>query len=348
MLTDLSKDWYFKFRWKAKANATKTALAVLDDSAELKFGKNRVLMSVYLTSAKDPQRQKTHEANQFLKVRSWLQTAKRHINLKRTDIFLFVDTASKEFCAKISPVVCVRVQQKGWGRRLNLSTNDWRFLIYEDFLKKAGQKKYEWILTTDLFDVEFGGDPFEYMEEQNKMHTEIFAAFETEDTFFDNWVPWVYHGGRQFWERWVRESIERCYKPGEAWFTNREGKRIKWSRWKGGKAAKLYRKMEGFWNSTQFPTVNPGVFGGKRKPVIEIIEKFNNLLGTTTSIRGQENCNFGLFAYVLYQKWEAHREMGFLHTKIGGGIPFNSPFKSYSRSRDRLDASCCDYYIYHK
>jgi hypothetical protein len=131
---------------------------------------NNIILSVYLTQRDDPQskwdpRPARWKPDSDSVVRGWIQSVRR-LNL---DGFIFHDGLSEEFIdrweGESDRVVFIGPVE--W--KTNWSSLEERVVIYRDFLLEH-RRSFDFVLTTDLFDVEFLADPFKVMTDPTQIY----------------------------------------------------------------------------------------------------------------------------------------------------------------------------------
>jgi len=128
--------------------------------------KKNVILSIYYTTYKDPQRNKYIECDNFNKIsKLYNSVIKNNLNL-----IIFYDNLSEEFINKYSNenvkfILFMPILEK--IKCFNLSSmNDIRFLIYLDYIIE-NKLLYEKVLLIDLFDEEINHDPFKLFTTEN-------------------------------------------------------------------------------------------------------------------------------------------------------------------------------------
>lgn len=113
-----------------------------------------VVLTVYMTSKKDPQRQLYQESNSYDYIKPWYET----MITQQLHGIIFHDNLSTEFVNKYQTdkIFFIKSQIGDY------SINDERYILYYHFLKRYSH--YKWILTTDVSDVEINKNPFEFMQ----------------------------------------------------------------------------------------------------------------------------------------------------------------------------------------
>ncbi len=127
-------------------------------SKEYKEKKKDMIMTIYYTKFKDPQRDKYVEKDSYEKMRKLYESVKRN-NL---EMIIFYDELTEEFrkkyeTEKIKFIWYVEILK---DKKYELdSMNDMRFMIYYEYLEK-NKDKYGKIMMIDLFDEEINGNIF--------------------------------------------------------------------------------------------------------------------------------------------------------------------------------------------
>lgn len=114
-----------------------------------------VVLTVYITSKKDPQRGIIQDSNSYDYIKPWYSTMKE----KGLHGIIFHDNLSKEFIEKHETDKIFFIRSK-IGQ---YSINDERYILYYKFLKQFPH--YKFVLTTDVSDVFINKDPFPLLKE---------------------------------------------------------------------------------------------------------------------------------------------------------------------------------------
>ena len=127
-------------------------------------GWNGIILASWFTYQDDPQRgQKASQDIEYI----WnFYTSSQFLGL---NVVIFHDHLTRDFVSKYTTETIsfqLIIPSKSF------STNDLRFIIYDDFLKK---NPYEWILMTDASDVFFNRNPIAQIS-QNKENTSLFLS----------------------------------------------------------------------------------------------------------------------------------------------------------------------------
>lgn len=124
----------------------------MDSDLFKKFDK--VVLTVYMTSKKDPQRGVFQDNDSYDYIKPWYETMKD----KQLHGIIFYDNLSETFIKKYETdkIFFVKTTLGSY------SINDERYRIYKNFLNE--NEHYKYVLTTDVSDVEINKDPFDLME----------------------------------------------------------------------------------------------------------------------------------------------------------------------------------------
>lgn len=142
-----------------------------------------VIFTIFFTTKKDPQRGKYQSTTiEYMKN---FYTSVKALNLHTV---IFHDNLTGEFVGKYSTenIQFVHVTFKTYQ-----SINDYRFTVYQNYLK---DHNYKWIMMVDIKDVFFWYDPFKYMDK----HSE-YGLFLSRDR------------GTMKSNKWIHSKISRCF-----------------------------------------------------------------------------------------------------------------------------------------
>ena len=142
-----------------------------------------VILTIFCTSKKDPQRKKFIPPT--IKYMNNFYISAKILNLK---VIIFHDNLTQKF---VQEYATDKIKFKRITMHHKLSINDYRFLIFHDYLKSNYFSK---ILMVDISDVIFWGNPFDYMDEQ--FNHKLFVALD-KGTFKSN--------------KWMLHNFKRCY-----------------------------------------------------------------------------------------------------------------------------------------
>ena len=115
---------------------------------------DKVVLTVYMTGKKDPQRGIFQDNNSYEYIKPWYETMKE----KQLHGVIFYDKLSNKFIEKYQTDKIFFIK----ATLGSYSINDERYIIYHNFLNNNSHYKY--VLTSDISDVEINKDPFEIME----------------------------------------------------------------------------------------------------------------------------------------------------------------------------------------
>lgn len=188
-VSSVHKSWPTN-EWIASANFNK--LKILDEFSKKEGSKNLILSSYFITVV-DPQRKITYEANPDM-LKKWHNSI---LDLKLdsdADIVVFTDFEVSAKWTEIYPEITF----------INMSTPDWllpfscnvrRFIYYENLLLET---KYEYMITTDLFDAEFGRNPFDFFKSHPNI--DVWVGSEKDTPI----------GETLYWD-WMENHYRECY-----------------------------------------------------------------------------------------------------------------------------------------
>lgn len=159
---------------------------------------SKIIFTTYYTGKPNPQKTaKEAVPNDFSMIEEWYNSVVR-LGLKG---YIFHDHLTEAFTEKYScdNVLFIKVPYYS-----NRGLNDERYYVY---LEELSDPNIEWVLTTDLFDVEFYKDPFEFMTDKDK----LYVGTETEDV---SNIPsiklrakWSYGEDIDWWSKNIKNMI---------------------------------------------------------------------------------------------------------------------------------------------
>ena len=145
---------------------------------------NSVILTSWFTYSKDPQRGK--RVPQTIEYIWNFYITARSLGVK---VVIFHNHLRAEFVSKYKTD---KISFEKIVPSKSFSTNDLRFIIYEDFLRKH---PHDWILMTDASDVFFNRNPFVDMS-QNQNNTSLYLSPDI-GTFRSS--------------RWMKRKMQQCY-----------------------------------------------------------------------------------------------------------------------------------------
>ena len=208
-------------------------------------------MSTYFIHQKDPQRE---EAMKF--DRKMIDDYIEPFMNKTVKIVLFVDF---ENLPTDIPVTFIYVSFKN----VTYSINDYRFFLYLEFLNA---NEFSQVLMTDLSDVRFGRDPFEYFVYVNR--TNLYIGNEEKRNFV-----------------WMNSRKKEC------WNLNKEPELVN-------------KSMESL-KKHKFIQVNAGVFGGEYGAVLDVLRSMVNMFSDSGQ-KPFCNSDMVVFGAAIFPFWERH------------------------------------------
>lgn len=130
---------------------------------------DNIIMSTYYAHRPNPQKTAVRAIpNEYDMMKDWYES----MNRNKLNGVIFHDNLSGQFIGTYSNEYIKFYPVK---ENTDRSINDERFYVYYNYL--LNNRDLEWVLMTDLFDVEFQKNPFEYMTDQNK----IYVGSESKD-----------------------------------------------------------------------------------------------------------------------------------------------------------------------
>ncbi len=127
---------------------------VYDDNNKYYEKYDTVILSCYMTSKKDPQRDLFQDNNNYEYIKPWYESVKKH------DLhgIIFYDQLSDEFVEQYKTEKIIFIKTK-IGK---FSINDERFILYYKYLLL---NKYKYVLMTDVSDVCVNKNPFDVIND---------------------------------------------------------------------------------------------------------------------------------------------------------------------------------------
>lgn len=147
------------------------------------------------------------------------------------------------------------------GHTLRRSPNDIRYFHISDYLQSAHENEYEVVVMTDLFDVSFGQNPFDYLVNDKGMNQEskdLYIGCEVMPS--QSILDWMKRrNGLKSgnWFNWVHDRLEGCFKKEVV------DKCVKWIE-----------------SEHAMPT-NPGILAANRRTMTKYLDKMKSLLMRT-------------------------------------------------------------------
>ena len=259
-----------------------------------------VVLTVYCNTKTDPQRGKFVDGNSYDYISPWYRTMKD----KDLHGVIFYDNLSEEFIEKYQTDK-IRFLKCTIGK---LSINDERYFIYYNFLLK---NKYEYVLLSDVSDVEINKNPFDFM----KLGVHSNRLF----------IGMNFHGDRGL------DADSRSPK----WYARREWKIVKFN-----SALKREGYDEEGFKDEKYQIYNAGLMGGRYDMLLRLLSEFCHLFDI---INLNKNTNMLLLNYIIrkYLIRGYDKETG-VTDYIFSGKPFNSRYQRF----EKYDESDC--YLIHK
>ena len=197
----LNNDEILPYNGFAVYNNVDLAISINEDIPHLlttKQSSDQVIFTFFSTSKLDPQRNKFMPAT-FRYMNNFYVSAKM-LNL---NVIIFHDNLTEKF---VHNYTTEKIKFQKITMDKELSINDYRFVVYHDWLKS---KKYTQILIADIADVVFWGNPFDYMDEQK--HHKLFVSLDI-GTFQSN--RWMLHHFKRCYGQHFKDLNHLTYSPG--------------------------------------------------------------------------------------------------------------------------------------
>lgn len=146
--------------------------SILDDYSKWYLGyyyPKNFIMTTYLTSQGDPQRNRQKYPCTFDKMKEFYNSIHRISRVNPFPVFIFYDECQPHFI-KSHETQYIRFVKVDKNKFTRMSPNDERFSVFEEFLenlkKEAPSASYipDHVIWSDLFDVVVNKNPFEFME----------------------------------------------------------------------------------------------------------------------------------------------------------------------------------------
>ena len=225
--------------------------------------KRDVIFTSYFTSNADPQRAKRRKANRFQYMKDWYDSV-HETNLSAV---VFHDDLDTTFVSKLTSnrVAFHRVPSLA-GR----STNDARFYAWYDYL--LDNPDVDRVLLTDISDVTFQKNPFDFMNVLNDDERRLFVGQDID--LFPNMETMG----------WVMKRLRQCYGDASV---------------ESGEIASVKRLHLVY---------NAGVIGGSRRVVLPFLERVTRALDHTPP---SLNCNMPAVNYVIHKHFDDYVYTGY-------------------------------------
>ena len=232
----------------------------------------------------DPQRRAAHPLNpesfrndsQYRGyIEKWFQSFEAAaVDIASTDIVIIHDGIPPAVIAYFPRITFL--DYSGY-RVARTSANDRRYFHYQRYLQEVeALDRYQIILTTDLHDVHFGRDPFEYLEPQLSVNA---AALNV-----------GHEAHHTVWRGWAKGQMGRCLVKDKGLDLTNET--LQW--------------MDA--NIDMMPS--PGIIAGRADTVRLLINEMVSLLQDAPKT---QNCNFGVFTASLYHLCEKQKKCNILN-----------------------------------
>ncbi|KAF0976070.1 hypothetical protein FDP41_004746 [Naegleria fowleri] len=256
---------------------------------------DNVIFTTYFVTKGHPERDEHYHDACFEPMKEWYDSVHKH-NLRAV---IFYDDAKLYNKCRFDKLTSYNVKfelvQLG-----NRSTNDERFFVYEQYLKRAQQRSTtglnlvpKRILMTDLFDIRFNRDPFEYMASfdtpclpDNQKDSPSSSKFISDKLFIGS-EPTTIRSSI-----WAQQKLAQC------------GITIDQTRGTFYYNASLpapFNTLSHKETSLDSILLNPGIVGGSSETVFRLLSIYNEFLKASPV---QANCNTPVFNMLMYQHEE--------------------------------------------
>lgn len=234
-------------------------------------------------------------------IEKWFQSFEAAaVDIASTDIVIIHDGLPPKVIASFPGIIFLDYS----GYRVDRdSVNDVRYFHYQRYLEEVeALDRYQIILTTDLHDVHFGRDPFEYLESQ--LSGDATALNVGHEVHQKGWTIWPFSLWPSNWRKFTTGQMDRC-------LVNDKGLDL---------AKESLEWMDA--NIDMMP--NPGIIAGGADTVRLLI---NEMVSLFQDAPKTEDCNMGMFTASLYQLCEKEQKCNMLKDD-----QFHSEFKGKDTS----------------
>ncbi|EFC39401.1 NAD-dependent epimerase [Naegleria gruberi] len=300
-------DWYLKYYHFSNNQVT-------DD----------VIFTTYFVTKGHPERDEQYGDSCFEPMREWYESVHKH-NLRAV---VFYDDAKLYTKCGFNKLTSynVRFELVQLGER---STNDERFFIYENFLLQAQRESTKGlsllpkrVIMTDLFDIKFNKNPFEYLSTFDECDGDV---CESTDKLFFGSEPTTIGSSK-----WAQQKLAQCS------ITIDE---VNGSFYYNKSAPYPLNTLSKHQTPLNSMLLNPGIVGGNVEVVMNMLAIYNQFMRASPV---QSNCNTPVFNILMYQHeaFQAERNENGLSSLLVTGQPLHTIFKAFDESDQ--------YYIKHK
>ena len=253
--------------------------------------KKYLLISTFYVAMLDPKRRQNNIEYSYnftfavKQIETWYQSIKRVMDIKdlsisEVDCVIIHDGLLTDTFKHFPDIIFVNMGQfpnplKGHGMRR--SPNDIRYFHIFNYLTNSGDDEYEIVIMTDLFDVQFGKDPFKYLIQEKNMKTD---AFENKDLYIGcEVIPeqtwWNYFKGENklsgTWYEWINARLNACFKPDI-----------------------VSKSMQWIDSGNHLMPTNPGILAGNKQTMLKYLSNIKFQLQRTNNYNtsSEQNCNY--------------------------------------------------------
>eukprot|EP01084_Bolivina_argentea_P000471 882_1 len=247
-------------------------------------------------------------------INGWYHTLKAVMNAddlsgSQVDAVILHDGLSSDIFNHFADIVFVNMGQYPdplQGHTMRRSPNDIRYFHMAEYLKTTADGEYQIVILTDLRDVMFGRNPFEYLEAKSiRDSNDLYVGCEVvpQQSLWSKYVNKENHAlSSGVWYEWVHDRLNACFKQEIV------DKCLKWIESKDG-----------------IPT-NPGIVAANKETMTKYLDKIKYELTRTKRFKtsNEQNCNY---AATLVSIVELCHEEGQCHV-INDEV-FHSPYREF-------------------
>eukprot|EP01083_Nonionella_stella_P220263 788251_1 len=210
------------------------------------------------------------------------------------------------------------------GHTMRRSPNDIRYFHMADYLASAAHDEYEIVILTDLRDVEFGQNPFEYLT-QHMANKDVYVGCEVvpQQSLWSKYVKKENHAlSAGVWYEWVHDRLNACFKQEIV------DKCLKWIESRHG-----------------IPT-NPGIVAAKKETMTQFLHKIKYELTRTNKFNtsNEQNCNYAATLVTIVELCHEEKQCRVINDEV-----FHSPYREFKEVyHHKSDQQKNKWVIYHK
>ena len=192
------------------------------------------------------------------------------------------------------------------GHALRRSPNDIRYFHISDYLATAADDEYEIVVMTDLFDVVFGRNPFEYLEKERGLDAKskdlLIGCENVPSHSLWNWMRGKDKLTSGSWFNWVHDRLEGCFKQ------------------------EIVEKCERWIDSDVAIPTNPGILAANRETMSKYLAKMKDLLKRTNQFDkpNEQNCNYAAVLVSIVELCYEEQQCNAINDPV-----FHSPYREF-------------------